>query len=293
MKCNSTENIEVDHIKPKSIYYRRVYDCTNLQVLCRHCNKEKSILNTNDYRTIEHKNKLEASVKTHPLLKKLYNYKIDRNDELRKRRKRARKYRDVLLYGSGGRGKVHYLVQGGSACRNTSYKRTSDTKRVTCKNCRAVIRKIEKRKNRKDTPKVILRKATPTLTKEEIDYAVLTNHETYMSYDFGIDLACRWFNEDKKDLIAMTSSVRRPTANTKSRALLKWSKVSKGGWVDIGEYKFVNLKDNGFFVDEGVCFAKRIVLIDQYTGEEVHVMGFSNDSSYIEDLYRSITGGPL
>lgn len=38
MKCGSTENIHVDHIKPRSLYREMEIDADNLQALCASCN---------------------------------------------------------------------------------------------------------------------------------------------------------------------------------------------------------------------------------------------------------------
>jgi len=50
MKCGSTEDIHVDHIKPRSKYKKLQYRFDNLQVLCKKCNMEKSNFNEIDYR---------------------------------------------------------------------------------------------------------------------------------------------------------------------------------------------------------------------------------------------------
>lgn len=50
MKCSSTENIAVDHIKPRSLYQELELDIENLQVLCKKCNSIKSNKNCEDYR---------------------------------------------------------------------------------------------------------------------------------------------------------------------------------------------------------------------------------------------------
>jgi len=50
MKCGSTGEIHVDHIKPKSKYPELAYEFSNMQLLCRDCNYEKSNKNTIDYR---------------------------------------------------------------------------------------------------------------------------------------------------------------------------------------------------------------------------------------------------
>lgn len=50
MKCGSTENIEVDHIKPRSKFPELRWDFDNLQVLCRRCNILKWNYHDTDYR---------------------------------------------------------------------------------------------------------------------------------------------------------------------------------------------------------------------------------------------------
>lgn len=50
MRCGSTKNIQVDHIKPKYKYPHLSLDVNNLQVLCWPCNKSKSTIDETDYR---------------------------------------------------------------------------------------------------------------------------------------------------------------------------------------------------------------------------------------------------
>lgn len=52
-KCKSTNIIQVDHIKPKSIFPKDTFNIMNLQPLCSYCNKEKSNKNYDNYRTVE------------------------------------------------------------------------------------------------------------------------------------------------------------------------------------------------------------------------------------------------
>lgn len=42
VKCGSISNLQVDHIKPRSIYPELALDIKNLQVLCEFCNMQKS-----------------------------------------------------------------------------------------------------------------------------------------------------------------------------------------------------------------------------------------------------------
>ena len=48
--CGSTSKLNVDHIKPKSLYPELTYDINNLQVLCWQCNVGKSNLDDTDFR---------------------------------------------------------------------------------------------------------------------------------------------------------------------------------------------------------------------------------------------------
>jgi 5-methylcytosine-specific restriction endonuclease McrA len=54
MKCNATNDLHIDHIKPKSKYPHLSLRVDNLQVLCKHCNEEKSNINEDDFRTDAH-----------------------------------------------------------------------------------------------------------------------------------------------------------------------------------------------------------------------------------------------
>lgn len=50
MKCKSTKDITVDHIKPFSTYPELANNLDNMQVLCRSCNSSKSNKKIVDYR---------------------------------------------------------------------------------------------------------------------------------------------------------------------------------------------------------------------------------------------------
>ena len=50
-KCGSDDEIQVDHIKPRSKFPELALDIENLQVLCWPCNREKSARVVADYRT--------------------------------------------------------------------------------------------------------------------------------------------------------------------------------------------------------------------------------------------------
>ena len=49
-RCESKENLQIDHIKPKSKYPEHSFDIFNLQILCKDCNFEKSAKYKDDYR---------------------------------------------------------------------------------------------------------------------------------------------------------------------------------------------------------------------------------------------------
>lgn len=50
MKCGDFEHLQIDHIYPKSIYPNRLWDLSNMQILCHSCNLEKG-RSVKDYRT--------------------------------------------------------------------------------------------------------------------------------------------------------------------------------------------------------------------------------------------------
>lgn len=56
LRCNSTKNLCIDHIVPRSKNKTIEYDICNLQVLCKSCNKDK-YTDTVDYRSIVMKHK--------------------------------------------------------------------------------------------------------------------------------------------------------------------------------------------------------------------------------------------
>jgi 5-methylcytosine-specific restriction endonuclease McrA len=63
MKCGSKELIHVDHIRPISKFPDLKLSLTNLQVLCKGCNEEKSNIHCTDYRTNDHKIRLVDYIK--------------------------------------------------------------------------------------------------------------------------------------------------------------------------------------------------------------------------------------
>lgn len=50
MKCGNCDELHVDHIKPKSKFPKLAYKFSNMQVLCKACNKLKSNKHCTDYR---------------------------------------------------------------------------------------------------------------------------------------------------------------------------------------------------------------------------------------------------
>ena len=50
MLCGSIEDIQVDHIQPRSLAPHLSLTFSNLQVLCRDCNGQKSNIHAEDYR---------------------------------------------------------------------------------------------------------------------------------------------------------------------------------------------------------------------------------------------------
>ncbi len=53
INCNSTNNLQLDHIVPVSIDPSKTFDIMNMQILCEECNSDKSNNNCDDYRTVE------------------------------------------------------------------------------------------------------------------------------------------------------------------------------------------------------------------------------------------------
>ena len=51
-KCSSTQDIQVDHILPRSLFPRLKLNKANLGILCKACNLKKAARIEKDYRTI-------------------------------------------------------------------------------------------------------------------------------------------------------------------------------------------------------------------------------------------------
>ena len=65
MKCGANKPLEIDHIKPKSIY-PELYDyLDNMQILCRSCNKQKGFTLESDYRKDSHKRIIRLYAEKH------------------------------------------------------------------------------------------------------------------------------------------------------------------------------------------------------------------------------------
>lgn len=61
MKCGVRKNIHVDHIYPRSKFIHLQLDITNLQVLCKCCNEDKSNIDYTDYRSEDQKKMAKVS----------------------------------------------------------------------------------------------------------------------------------------------------------------------------------------------------------------------------------------
>lgn len=56
MKCGAIDKIQVDHIKPRSLWPHLELSIDNCQLLCEQCNSRKSNKETSDYRSAAQKN---------------------------------------------------------------------------------------------------------------------------------------------------------------------------------------------------------------------------------------------
>jgi len=65
MKCGARNRIvQVDHIKPVSVYRHLEYDLDNCQILCSSCNYKKGNKVVRDYRSENEKTKIKEYIKT-------------------------------------------------------------------------------------------------------------------------------------------------------------------------------------------------------------------------------------
>lgn len=106
LKCDSKEDIQIDHIKPKSKHPEKAFDIFNLQMLCKKCNFEKGSREVSDYRTkafiknirvylkenktrynkIKYRNKIDGLVYEYP---SWYKEQLDKHNKKRKKQCKA------------------------------------------------------------------------------------------------------------------------------------------------------------------------------------------------------------
>ena len=60
-----------------------------------------------------------------------------------------------------------------------------------------------------------------------VQYAKVENRYAYLSTDFGIEMARRWFTEEE---LALVPVITRGKRKGKLRGLIKWKKAAEGGW---------------------------------------------------------------
>lgn len=157
MKCGSLINIQVDHIKPKSIHYKLLFNIKNLQVLCKDCNHNKSYIDETDYRTEKHKEDLTRACK---LFTEYKEFSANTEEYCPRKHVKSRAMINKRRIAQGRKvgkrkGRTHLNFNSRAICNNYSKKLTSEENKVNCKTCKAKIRK----RDRKNKPKIKLRKA--------------------------------------------------------------------------------------------------------------------------------------
>lgn len=149
MKCGSEKNIHVDHIKPRSIYFKDELNARNLQILCKTCNIEKSFVGITDYRTKEHKRLLEIAVYHDSVIRRYYGHKSEfKFNKLKKSVYLKKSVRRIA--NRRPKHKVHYLGSfGRGLCGNKFKKSSFKPSEITCVKCKqAVIKYLNYKKKR-------------------------------------------------------------------------------------------------------------------------------------------------
>lgn len=107
-----------------------------------------------------------------------------------------------------------------------------------------------------------------------VNYIQFENKYAYLNTEFGLNLACKWFNKTPEEIEEMVGRYKRGKRKGELKGKLSWYKVTQGGWVKMGRYDHDEGRSNGFVCRHNICFAKSIV--DSWSGDLI--IGFDDEN---------------
>jgi hypothetical protein len=109
----------------------------------------------------------------------------------------------------------------------------------------------------------------PEAKRPITSYASIQEHSSYLSTDFGLQLAVRKLDLSAEKIEELLGRYSKGKRKGELKGKLVWFKVAKGGWVKTGAYDYDAMQGNGFVARPGVTFGYHIV--DSWTGEVLAV----------------------
>ena len=83
-----------------------------------------------------------------------------------------------------------------------------------------------------------------------------SNHQAYLSTEFGLELAMKKTGMNEEQLEALVGRYKKGVRKGKLKGMIHWYKVTRGGWFKTGRYDFDAMQGSGFVVRYvGMCFA--------------------------------------
>lgn len=111
-----------------------------------------------------------------------------------------------------------------------------------------------------------------------------SNHQAYLSTDFGLELAMKKTGMTELELEALVGRYKKGVRKGKLKGMIHWYKVTRGGWFKTGRYDFDAMQGSGFVVRYvGMCFAFGIS-IQPFRGPMECLWGSAYDGDIGQDL---------
>ena len=106
--------------------------------------------------------------------------------------------------------------------------------------------------------------------------ASYVNNTAWLSTDFGVELACKWFNLSIEELEQKVGRYKKGKRKGKLKGLISWYKVTSCGWVSCGPK--VEYPDGFVIKHKGICFAKAIY-VPNWLNPSTFIMGLDTENN--------------
>jgi hypothetical protein len=90
---------------------------------------------------------------------------------------------------------------------------------------------------------------TTGVLQMNINRAEFESRHVWIKYDFGYELAIKWFGQEAIDQLPKIS---RGKNKGRPKGLLNWIKCTKGGWVKTGPYDWELERATGYVAQKGI-----------------------------------------